>query len=121
MLRLHPYITVWMERGAVNVARNPVEMDDGRPDPHASQQVDRRGPAGPGRRRSGRRPDRAAGPGARRYPGRLLLALQRPWRAARGDTRFEGSGDHRGGGRAPRPRGWRRPGQATATARAHLV
>src|SRR5206468_10770321 len=68
--------------GAVNFGRAAILRADVSPDPHPAQQLDRGGAAGAGRRRPGRRADRAAGPGARRHAGRLLLALRRPARPA---------------------------------------
>src|SRR5438874_1129320 len=58
--------------------------DDGCPYTHTTRQLDRRRSAGPCHRRPGRRPHRAAGEGARGHQRRLLLALRRPARTARG-------------------------------------
>ena len=80
---------------------------DARPDPHSAQQLDRRRPESPRRRRPGRRTDRLARQGARGHPRRLLLALRRPPRAAGRDARHLGAPEPRRGPRTRRARGRR--------------
>src|SRR5207245_10955581 len=80
---IHTVVYGWslgMISGGVNAPPDAIQIGNGPTDPHAPQQMDRGRAAGPSRRRPGRRPDRTAGPSARRHQGRLLLALRGPAR-----------------------------------------